>query len=269
MLMMLARTILVTAAAILGGCAIWRPTPVPIRTLALAAACAVKPSTLLVFLPGSYSLPEDFIAHGFVDLVRRRHIAADILLVDAHLGYYSERSILDRLEVDVVAPARASGYGQVWLVGISIGAYGALLRSAAAPAHAGEVDGIVAIAPYLGDRRVSTSIEAAGGLAAWPAPLALPPNEVDELLWHWLQASTREPQGTTIFLGYGESDRFAFSDRLLARALPQERVFTAPGGHDWPIWEALWRQIVPALPLAVDPSCRAAEAPAPIALAGP
>lgn len=254
---------------LLGGCGLWRPTPAPLRTLALPATCAERPTTLLVFLPGSYSRPEDFIAHGFVARVRARGIAADVLLVDAHLGYYTERSILERLRSDVLAPARARGYRDIWLIGISIGGYGALAESAQAGRGdaAGAVAGIVLIAPYLGDRRVSASIDAAGGLRRWPAPETfLPPNADDERIWRWLQEHTDRPSGTArpqIHLAFGDDDRFAFSDRLLAAALPPERVFTVPGGHDWPVWEALWERMLPALPLVRDARCGVSQAAAP------
>jgi hypothetical protein len=53
-------------------------------------------------------------------------------------------------------------------------------------------------------------------------------------------------------MGYGVDDRFAFSHRLLAAALPADRVFTTEGGHDWPEWMRLWRRMLPTLPL---PGC--------------
>jgi len=263
-------------SAFLAGCGLWRPTPVPMRTLALPASCTDRPTTLLVFLPGSYSRPEDFVEHGFVSRLRAGGVAADVLLVDAHLGYYSERSILERLRVDVLAPARARGYRDVWLVGISIGGYGALAESAQAgrgvapsvrgPAGSGEdrrgdglVAGLVVIAPYLGDRGVSMAIAAAGGLRRWPAPaVPSPPHADDETLWRWLQRRTApslSPMRPQLFLAYGDSDRFEFSDRLLAAALPPGQVFTAPGGHDWPVWEALWQRVLPALSLPRRDDC--------------
>lgn len=55
-----------------------------------------------------------------------------------------------------------------------------------------------------------------------------------------------------LYLGYATDDRFAFSHRLLAAALPPERVFTTEGGHDWPEWTRLWRRMLPTLPL---PGC--------------
>ncbi len=238
------------------GCAVWRPTRVPLRVVDLPAACATRPSTLLVFLQGSYSMPEDYVEHGFVDVLRRAHVAADVQLVDAHVGYYSERSILDRLHVDVLLPARAAGYRQVWLVGISIGAYGSMLYSANAPAGAPKVDATIAIAPYLGLRGVSELVRVGGGLDQWRAPRGSTPDEVDITLWQWLQQTTRITPEPPLYLGYGRDDRFESSDRLLAAALPASHVFTAPGGHDWPAWEDVWVQMVPTLPLPRDNSCR-------------
>ena len=40
--------------------------------------------------------------------VRERRIAAGVLLVDAHTGYFNNFSALDRLQADVLAPTRAS-----------------------------------------------------------------------------------------------------------------------------------------------------------------
>lgn len=48
------------------------------------------------------------------------------------------------------------------------------------------------------------------------------------------------PAGPPVWLGFGREDRFADAHRLLAQALPAERHFDVPGGHDWPPWRALW-----------------------------
>lgn len=235
------------------------------RITRLAAPCAGV-DTLLVFLPGSFSRPEDFVDEGLIAPVRSRGIAADVWLVDAHLAYYSERSILDRLEADVIEPARAHGYRAIWLIGISIGGYGAFAYFASGRTlGVGVTGGVVAIAPYLGDRRVSISIESTGGLRSWPAQeYPLPPNADDVRVWSWLKRATAAPTGSAaatgtppIWLAYGASDRFAFSDRLLAAALPPERTTLLPGGHDWPTWRALWDATLPILPLPSRPHCTA------------
>jgi pimeloyl-ACP methyl ester carboxylesterase len=248
--------IVMVASALLGGCAMWRPITVPIRTLAEPAQCARPADTLVVMLPGSYSLPEDFRSHGFVKILRDRHVAADLVLVDAHVGYYQNRSIVDRLSADVIQPARARGYKHVWLAGISIGGVGAMLYAAM---HPNDVDGVVLIAPYLGTPLTAKAIKTAGGLAKWPLPLITPEDPLDPLLWGWLQGQVgTDPsvRKVSLWLGYGLDDRFVYNDDVLRAALPARGVFTTPGGHDWPPWTALWTQIVAALPLPTDATCR-------------
>jgi pimeloyl-ACP methyl ester carboxylesterase len=243
---------------ILAGCAMWRPAVVPMRTLTEPAHCGAPVSTLLVMLPGSYSLPEEFQSEGFVKTVRAHKLAADLLLVDAHVRYYQNRSVIDRLAEDVIRPARAQGYRQIWLVGISIGAVGAMLY---ADAHPDDVDGVVLIAPYLGTQLTAKEIKTAGGLARWPSP-EVTPGDIDTILWHWLQGQTAAAPAVKklpLFLGYGEQDRFRYNDEVLRAALPASQVFTAPGGHDWPAWRAVWERIASVLPVAVDPTCAAPD----------
>ena len=88
----------------------------------------------------------------------------------------------------------------------------------------------------------------------WQAP-ATPAVPIDEeSFWGWLQAHGGKP-APALYLGYGVDDRFATSDVLLGAVLPPAHVFTVPGGHDWPVWETLWKAILPTLPLPRDPSC--------------
>lgn len=242
-------------ATLLGGCALWRPATVPLRVIAEPARCAAPPATLIVLLPGSYSMPEEFLREGFVQTVREKQLAADLVLVDAHVGYYNNRSIVERLRVDVIEPARAKGYRHIWLAGISIGAVGAMIYADAQPA---DVDGVVLLAPYLGTRLTALEIKRAGGLAAWRAPDRATADDLDLTLWHWLQLQTAAAgtaQPVPLFLGYGLDDRFAFNDDVLGQALPPSRVFTAPGGHDWPAWRVLWHQVVEVLPISRDSTC--------------
>jgi pimeloyl-ACP methyl ester carboxylesterase len=240
--------------ALLAGCATWRPAVVPVRLLIEPARCEVPVNTLLVMLPGSYSMPEEFRSEGFVKIARAHKLAADLRLVDAHVRYYQNRSVVDRLAEDVIRPARAQGYRQIWLVGISIGAVGAMLY---ADAHPEEVDGVVLIAPYLGTQLTAHEIKRAGGLARWPSP-EVTPGDIDTILWHWLQGQTTSKSKVkklTLFLGYGEEDRFRYNDEVLRSALPASQVFTAPGGHDWPAWRTVWERIASVLPVPTDATC--------------
>ena len=218
------------------------------RSIAIQAQCATPANTLLVLLPGSYSVPEEFEQEGFVQAVHDHRLAADLLLVDAHVGYYHRRTIVDRLQADVIVPARARGYRHIWVAGVSIGGLGALLHAEAQP---GELDGLVLLAPYLGTPLVAKDIANAGGLAAWRAPPFPVELDLDAGLWRWLQQQTSAgARGPQLWLGYGRSDRFAANAAVLQQALPATQVFTAPGGHDWPVWTGLWQRMLPALPIA-------------------
>ncbi len=243
---------LAACALMAAGCAS-RKTVAPMAMQRDASACPAQTDTLLVLLPGAYSDPEEFVKEGFIDAVRKRRLAVDLLRVDAHLGYYSEEVIIDRLRADVIAPAQARGYRAIWIAGISLGGYGGMVYAEERP---GELAGIVAIAPYLGERLIATGIDNAGGLARWRAQPLLPemsPFEKRELrVWRWLQAYSADPplgDHPPLWLGYGMDDRFAFSHRLLAAALPADHVATTEGGHDWPEWMRLWRSLLPRLPL--------------------
>ncbi len=259
-------TTLAMTSAILAvsGCANLREAKAPIAVRSIAAACDARDArdarvdTLLVLLPGAYDKPEDFIRQGFVDAVRVRGIAVDIALVDATVPYYRERNIIERLDADVIGPARARGIRHVWIAGISIGGLGSLIYS---EDKRGVVDGLLLIAPYLGERSIAAEVSASGGLANWSVPGAIPADDDDRRLWQWLKLLTR-PSSTaataplpTVYLGYGVDDRFAASHHLLAEALPVDHVFTAAGGHDWPAWRAVWAKLLDAAPLPRDASC--------------
>jgi pimeloyl-ACP methyl ester carboxylesterase len=233
---------------LLAGCSFLRPATVPLATDRDLASCSANTDTLLVFLPGAYSPVDEFVREGFVQEVRQRRIAADIVMADAHMAYYNQRTVTTRLEADVLAPARAAGYRSIWLVGISVGGFGALIHEEQLP---GNVAGIVALAPYLGQSGLTREIAAAGGLAAWRAPAGpLPEDQMETRVWRWLQSQAKAPfAAPALYLGYGTDDRFADSHRVLAAALPPQRVFTTPGGHDWAPWRRLWQQALAVLPL--------------------
>ncbi|WP_409050528.1 alpha/beta hydrolase [Variovorax sp. 3319] len=246
------------AALLLVGCGGLRTAGTPLASTLEKSTCTPNADTLLVLLPGAYSHPDEFTREGFVKALNDNRLAVDVMLVDAHLGYYNNKTILDRLSKDVMAPARSNGYKSIWIAGISVGGFGGLLY---AQTHPGELAGLVAIAPYLGERTLSLDIANAGGVARWTGPLGDPPGSdprtPDETqLWQWLRGyvGTSATFGTRppLYLGYGIDDRFAFSHRLLAAALPASRVFTTEGGHDWPEWMRLWRSMLPTLHL---PGC--------------
>lgn len=252
----LAMAVCAAVVALVTGCGGLRTTKIPMDVSLDKSQCTVRADTLLVLLPGAYSHPDEFVREGFVRAVQERRLAVDVMRVDAHLGYYNRATILDRLHDDVIGPARARGYRAIWIVGISVGGFGGLIYEEARP---GELAGLVVLAPYLGDRLLSADIANAGGLARWQGPFDVTQgddrSQREMRLWKWLKGYAATPPPTDrlpLYLGYGTEDRFAFSHRLMAAALPADRVFTTPGGHDWPEWTRLWRAILPTLPL---PAC--------------
>ena len=217
----------------------------PVLALSFEHTGERRPHTLVVLLPGRLNTPEEFVEQGFVDALRKRDLAVDLRIVDAHLGYYLGRALEKRLREDIFAPARRRGYDTIWVAGISMGGLGAFLY---AGAHPEDVDGIFAMAPYLGEEEAVEEVERAGGLLAWK-PGILDPADYSRRLWAWLQGYA--PPGATrppLYLGYGTDDRFALSNAMLARHLPPERVLREPGGHDWPVWLKLWERFLDAGP---------------------
>ncbi len=207
------------------------------QTLRLPGPCRGPGHPLVILLPGAYSRPQEFVDEGFVEALRRRGVAADVLVADAHLRYFEEKTAIERLREDVVQPALARGVRQVWLVGISLGGMGALGYAAR---YGAEITGALALAPYLGRRSVLQEIEAAGGPAAWRARTApLGTDDLEREIWHWAAGA---PAGPPVWLGWGRDDRFAESNRLFATLLPDGRRFEANGGHDWPAWRMLWER---------------------------
>lgn len=210
--------------------------PEPILKLEYAGAS--KSRTLIVFLPGIDDVAEDFERRGFIQELRREGVPADAVALDAHYGYYARRVIVERITQDAVHAAQASGYRRIWLVGASMGGFGAAWYAAHHPAH---VAGVLLLAPYLGEKALIDEIAAAGGLRGWN-PGAVPASDHARHLWAWFkQVVDEEAPPVQIHLGYGVGDMFARANALLAAALPGAQVFAIPGRHDWHTWKKIWR----------------------------
>jgi pimeloyl-ACP methyl ester carboxylesterase len=237
----IAATIALTIATLaMTGCTVFMrntPTPIPSQTERISATTSA--STLVVFLPGRGGSMSDFARNGFLATLHEAGVNADTLAVDAHLGYYIKRTVIERLWADVLQPARQQGYRRIVLVGVSLGGVGALLCERD---HPGAVDALVLLSPYLGDKdQFFKRIAAAGGPAAWAVGRDLHAGEVEEQLWTFLGArSTALPPTWLLF---GQSDSLGRGHRLLATLLPTARVVSIAGAHDWPTWRTLWRAV--------------------------
>jgi pimeloyl-ACP methyl ester carboxylesterase len=238
------RSVLAAAGATLlygglGGCSLLRePSRIKMDLLYDDRACpATQAPVLLVLLPGAFMSPQELVEQGFVAAVRERGLAVDVAIANAHIGYAQDGSIGQRLHEDVILPARAWGYRRIWLAGISLGGFVALAYEVSFP---GTIEGIFAIAPYLGRRTLLDRIVAAGGPAAWARQTPADETDIDARVWRWLAAPP--PRAPQVWLGVGREDRFADSHRVLAALLPADRVAVVPGDHDWPPWRTLWAQ---------------------------
>ena len=225
-------------ALLLSACGAFRPARTPIRSVVVHDAGSGR--CLAVLLPGRYAIPEGFKRGGFGRTVAEKGIAMDVVAVDAHLGYYRTRTVLERIRTDVIEPARRRGYEEIWLAGTSLGGLGSLLYLRD---HREEIRGVLAIAPYLGEEDVLDEIEAAGGPQRWNQP---PVSEADigRIVWSWLARGGASGEDVPVYLGWGSSDRFDRSNRMFASLLPPERVLTTHGGHDMETWNRIWAQFL-------------------------
>lgn len=230
---------------VLCGCSMIYPTKTPIETISYGThANNLSEKPYFVFLPGRSSDAKEFQEEGFIDDARKSFPGADMVAVEAHLGYYIRRNLITRLQEDIFSTAKKQGYKPIWLVGISMGGLGAVLY---AEAHPEQIDGLYILAPFLGDKEVIEEIKQAGGLAKWSPPENLDPKDYQRFIWSWLKKYTKSPPPDglpDLFLGWGTEDRHADACKLLADALPEGHVFTTKGDHDWPTWRTLWKDFL-------------------------
>ena len=220
------------------GCTHAPPTQVPMTTW-LYAEQGKNNGNLIVLLPGINEQPTKYEQRGFIDDLRSRGLDVDLIAADAHFGYYNKRSVVDRLKVDVINPAKAKGYSKIWLVGFSLGGLGALLY---AMEHPNDIEGMLTMAPYLGGADLIREIKDAGGPLNWQ-PGSLSEDDGIRRLWAWLKSYYTDGENLpALYLGYGQQDRFAVADSLLAGLLPPERVYVIPGRHRWKTWKKIWEQ---------------------------
>lgn len=230
--------------------------PLPAEVLAdpAGATCTV------LLLPGFWDSPADFERHGFDDELAARDLDVRLLAADAHVGYYRKRSILEQLR-QIVRAERRDGR-TVWLAGNSLGGVGSLIY---ARHESGDVEGVLLMAPYLGEPETIQEIRDAGGPLEWAPPGTEPSDDEPDIVggetldrdeyaretWRWLAAWHRQGGGDggsapQIWLAWGEDDDFAGPAELAARLLPEGQARSAPGGHDWKAWTQNWRDFLDA-----------------------
>ena len=231
---LIASSVLGMVLVLLAGCVAMGDPERPIPT---ELAPAPQPAQrLLVMLPGRGDDLEGLRKSGIVGAVQGAWPDADVVLAELTLSYYMRGDAPQRLHREVILPAKARGYREIWLAGASMGGMGTLMYERLYP---GELDGLVLLAPFVGDRPLLREIRQAGGLGAWdPGPV----QEVNAKTWQrelwrhlqtWKRDSARPQQ---VWLAYGDRDRLRDTLPPLAELLPEAQVSVLPGGHDWTVW---------------------------------
>lgn len=228
---------------LLGGCAF---TQAPNPMASVQVAPAGEPKCILVLFPGAGDHAGEYEKFGFFQRVQDRALPVVVAAADATLGYYMTNTMQPRVEADVIAPLRARyPKAKLWVAGISMGGFGALFY---AQQHAEQVEGVLAMAPFLGSPDIAEEVRASGGLSKWKAPpraQVVDDRNYQRQLWRWLQEATvpgaKAPQ---IHLGYGVEDGISVQGAVLASALPSGRVTIKPGGHVWEAWTPIFEEFL-------------------------
>jgi hypothetical protein len=205
-----------------------------------------EPKNLLILMPGAGNKHTSFEDYGFIQKAADAEFEADILTVNTSYEHFSDLTIDKRLHNDVVLPARARGYENIWMGGISLGGFGSMIY---ARKNANMLKGLVLFAPYLGNKGTLVEIKTAGGLDLWNPEIT---EDHDERhVWKMIKSNTQPPlSDLPLLLLYGTEDRFAEFHRLLGTRLNPDAIKTVPGGHDWPVWQALWQHFTLEGPLS-------------------
>ena len=225
----------VLASVLLAGCLSPGATREAIATRLVPAPSGGGDKVRVVVLPGRGDDLQGLVDSGIAPAIQAAWPEADVLLAEVTLAYYYEGRMPERLHDEVIAPARARGYAGVWLAGASMGGMGTLLYERSRP---GELDGLVLLAPYLGDRGLLKEIGEAG-LAAWepgPEPAGIDRKTFQREVWRNVQRWSGSGRGKDVWLAYGDDDRLAKAIGVFSPALPADQVLERPGGHAWVVW---------------------------------
>ena len=203
-----------------------------------------RQKTVIIYLPGRAGSMEDVQREGILDILHANKAAVDVISVNAGLWFYMNRTLLQRIDSDVMPKIKEWQYQTIWLLGNSMGGLGALLYANENP---DVINGIILLGPYLGDEPIIEEITVPGGLLKWkPADLLKwTPSDImsdyyQRDIWVYLKKCVQDDSKKypNIFLLAGRDDRFHSSHQLLASAMAPSHVFWAEGGHDWNAWRS-------------------------------
>jgi len=215
----------------------------PIPTTFLPAPQPAR--RLVVVLPGRGDGLEGLQRTGIAQAIQAQWPDADVVLSGLAIGYYLQGGAIQRLHDEIVLPARTRGYREIWLVGASLGGLGALMYDGRWP---GTVDGLVLLAPYLGEKPLLQEIAAAGGIAKWnpgPVPPEVNGDNFQHELWRSLQGWSRDRERARhVWLAYGNQDYLRDTMPSLVALLPPSHVLLRDGRHAWTVWTPATREVL-------------------------
>jgi pimeloyl-ACP methyl ester carboxylesterase len=238
--------LLLSLVSFASGCGVLRPARNPMQRTAFRELGPERARGVIVLLPGFGDRPTAFEENGFVAALAQRAPQFDVYAADAHFGYYRKRSLLARLEHDVIGPLRARGYREIWLAGTSLGGFGAVAYARSYPQR---VRGVMLFAPYMGPKEVVQEV-AAVGLCKYSKQPDAEDSEVNfaRKNFAWLKQQACMDHRISLWLAVGSEDRLRRPDSVLGSALDPSHVLILPGGHGWKVWTpALERQAAAAL----------------------
>ncbi|BCD97943.1 serine aminopeptidase domain-containing protein [Marinagarivorans cellulosilyticus] len=230
-------------ASLYSGCNLFIPkatTPISTQTYPAISATTPKSKALMIMLPGIGNRASAFADKGFIAELQAQHPNMEIITAEAHFGYYKERTVTTRLKEDIIKPAQQQGYNSIWLTGTSLGGFGSLLYTME---HPQDIAGIIAIAPYLGDKKLIADISQAPSLQQW-ARNYQGNDEIALSLWIPLIQKSCEAKNLNLILATGSEDKFIKAHKLLAQCLPASNVHITHGKHRWGTWNTLWQNIL-------------------------
>jgi pimeloyl-ACP methyl ester carboxylesterase len=219
---------------LLTSCSFLRPANTPMERVTFRRQGPGLARGAIVLMPGFGDRPNAFDSQGFVAALARKAPGYDVYAADAHFGYYRKRTLLDRLERDVVGPLKKSGYRELWLMGASLGGFGAVAYARTHPEH---IRGVMLFAPYLGPSGVVKEVSAAG-LCNYGRRPAVEDSEEEfaRANFAWLKQQACDERAVSLFVAVGDRDHLLPADRLVGDVLDPTHMLVLPGGHGWKVW---------------------------------
>ena len=213
-------------------------------TATIAAPQPSRNGRTVIVLPGRADNLDGLRAAGIAEAIQAGDPHAEVILAGATIEYYMDGGLVRRLHDQIIAPARARGAQEIWLAGASLGGMGALIYE---HEHPGELDGLLLLAPYLGEKDLIKEIADAGGPLHWdpgPVPAELTRDNVPREEWRVNKSwGTRPELARRVWLVCGDEDRFITAARLVAPLLPADHFLERSGGHAWIVWNPGAREV--------------------------